>query len=109
VCDAMLDTLRWSGGNTSLDALAAGLPIVTLPGRFMRGRQSAAMLSLAGVDDAVVDDEDAYVRIAARFAADKPWRDAISARLRKGTDRLFGDGTPVAAFAAAIERLVRGD
>ena len=109
VCDAMLDTLRWSGGNTSLDALAAGLPIVTLPGRFMRGRQSAAMLSLAGVDDAVVDDEDAYVRIAARFAADKPWRDAISARLRKGTDRLFGDGTPVAAFTAAIERLVRGD
>ena len=49
VCDAMLDTLRWSGGNTSLDALAAGLPIVTLPGRFMRGRQSAGMLSLAGL------------------------------------------------------------
>ena len=31
VCDAMLDTLHWSGGNTSLDALACGLPIVTLP------------------------------------------------------------------------------
>ena len=31
-CDVMLDTLRWSGGNTSLDALAGGLPIVTLPG-----------------------------------------------------------------------------
>src|SRR5439155_1937210 len=26
VCDAMLDTLHWSGGNTSLDALACGLP-----------------------------------------------------------------------------------
>ena len=48
VCDAMLDTLRWSGGNTSLDALAAGLPIVTLPGRFMRGRQSAGMLAHNG-------------------------------------------------------------
>ncbi|MGE5104602.1 MAG: tetratricopeptide repeat protein, partial [Betaproteobacteria bacterium] len=38
-CDAMLDTLYWSGGNTSIDALACGLPVVTLPGAFMRGRQ----------------------------------------------------------------------
>src|SRR5262249_12107403 len=29
ICDAMLDTLYWSGGNTSLDALACCLPIVT--------------------------------------------------------------------------------
>ncbi|MGH8802841.1 MAG: hypothetical protein ACREX6_11180, partial [Casimicrobiaceae bacterium] len=37
LCDAMLDTLHWSGGNTSLDALACGLPVITLPGAFMRG------------------------------------------------------------------------
>ena len=66
VCDAMLDTQRWSGGNTSLDALAAGLPIVTLPGRFMRGRQSAAMLSRMGLDELVAADAEDYVRIAAR-------------------------------------------
>ena len=38
-CDAMLDTLHWSGGNTTLDALACGLPVVTLPGAFMITRQ----------------------------------------------------------------------
>jgi hypothetical protein len=27
-CDVMLDTLHWSGGNTSLDALASGLPVL---------------------------------------------------------------------------------
>ena len=108
VCDAMLDTLRWSGGNTSLDALAAGLPIVTLPGRFMRGRQSAAMLSLAGLSELVARDLDDYVRIAARLAGEGEWRNAIAARLRRGTDWLFDEATPVAAFAAALERLVRG-
>ncbi|HET7032072.1 MAG TPA: tetratricopeptide repeat protein, partial [Casimicrobiaceae bacterium] len=46
VCDAMLDTLHWSGGNTSLDALACGLPVVTLPGPLMRGRQTAGMLEV---------------------------------------------------------------
>ena len=50
-CDAMLDTLHWSGGNTALDALRAGLPIVTTPGRFMRGRQSLAMLDRLGLAD----------------------------------------------------------
>ena len=39
LCDVMLDTLHWSGGNTSLDAIACNLPLVTLPGEFMRGRR----------------------------------------------------------------------
>lgn len=52
-CDLMLDTCHWSGGNTALDALFAGLPMVAEASRFMRGRQSAAMLGLAGLDHAV--------------------------------------------------------
>ena len=106
VCDAMLDTQRWSGGNTSLDALAAGLPIVTLPGRFMRGRQSAAMLSRAGLDELIAADAKDYVRIAARLAADAPWRTSLRARMRDESGRVFGDRAPVAALADALESLV---
>jgi predicted O-linked N-acetylglucosamine transferase (SPINDLY family) len=105
MCDVMLDTQRWSGGNTSLDALAAGLPIVTRPGRFMRGRQSAAMLSLAGLDDLVAADADDYVRIAARVATDAPWREALRARIRDGRGGVFNDPQPVAALASALESL----
>jgi predicted O-linked N-acetylglucosamine transferase (SPINDLY family) len=98
-CDAMLDTLRWSGGNTSLDAIAAGLPIVTLPGRFMRARQSAAMLAIAGVPELVATDVDDYVAIASRLARERVFRDAASARLQEGAARVFDDPAPVAAFA----------
>ena len=108
VCDAMLDTLRWSGGNTSLDALAMGLPIVTRPGRFMRGRQSAGMLSLAGLDDLVAHDDDDYVRIAAQLASDRDFRVVQARRTREAAAGLFGDRSPVIAFAEALERLVRG-
>ena len=107
-CDAMLDTLRWSGGNTSLDALAAGLPIVTLPGRFMRGRQSAGMLELAGLGDLVARDESDYVRIAAQLATDREFRDHQRTRIREGAATIFGDARPVRALGDAIERLVRG-
>ncbi len=108
VCDAMLDTLRWSGGNTSLDALAAGLPIVTRPGRFMRGRQSAGMLTLAGLGDQVARDDDDYIRIAAQLACERDFRVALANRTREAAATLFGDTSPVIAFADALTGLVRG-
>jgi CRISPR-associated protein Csy1 len=89
VCDAMLDTLHWSGGNTSLDALACGLPIVTLPGAFMRGRQSAGMLSLVGVPELVASDRAEYLALVARVVGDPAWRAALGARIRAGHARLF--------------------
>ncbi len=99
VCDAMLDTLRWSGGNTSLDALAAGLPIVTLPGRFMRGRQSLGMLRLMGMDELIARDADDYVRIAVRIATDSAWQRELSSRIRTSAARVFDDRRPTAALA----------
>ena len=108
VCDAMLDTLRWSGGNTSLDALAAGLPIVTLPGRFMRGRQSAGMLRMSGLDDLVARDDEDYVRIAMRLGIDDEFSPGLEKRTREAAAKIFGDRTPVRAFADALDRLVRG-
>jgi CRISPR-associated protein Csy1 len=53
-CDVMLDSLHWSGGNTAIDALSCGLPLVTCPGSQMRGRQSLAMLRRLGLEEALV-------------------------------------------------------
>lgn len=108
VCDVMLDTLHWSGGNTSLDALATGLPIVTLPGRFMRGRQSAGMLHLMGIDELVAQDQDDYVRIVAELAADPERRAALSRRIRDAHPRVFDDETPIKALAQWLRDNVPG-
>jgi CRISPR-associated protein Csy1 len=107
VCDAMLDTLYWSGGNTSIDALACGLPVVTLPGAFMRGRQSAAMLRIVGVPELVARDRDDYLRIASRLVGDPAWRTELSARIREGRTRLFDAPQPVQAFADLLLALAR--
>jgi CRISPR-associated protein Csy1 len=102
-CDLMLDTLHWSGGNTSLDALACGLPVVTLPGRFMRGRQSAGMLRLIGLPELVAGGEDDYVRIVAQLAGDAGRRDAVGKTLRERAELIFEDPAPLSALQAFLE------
>jgi len=103
VCDAMLDTLHWSGGNTSLDALACGLPIVTLPGALMRGRQTAGMLDVMGAHDLIARSRDDYVRIAVKLATDAPWREEQCRRIVKGRDRLFDDRAPIDRLQAFLQ------
>jgi len=102
-CDAMLDTSRWSGGNTTLDAIACGLPVVTLPGRFMRARQSAAMLELAGATRLIAGDAGDYVRIAAALAGDPQFRADVSKRLVEGQSRIFDDPSPIHALSAWLQ------
>ncbi len=103
VCDAMVDTLHWSGGNTSLDALACGLPIVTLPGLFMRGRQSAGMLSLLGVPELVAGDRDGYVELALRLVAEPAWRRSLAERIRAAQGRLFDVGDAIARLQQFLQ------
>ncbi len=104
-CDAMVDTLHWSGGNTSLDALACGLPVVTLPGPYMRGRQSAGMLSLLGVPELIARDQRDYLAIALRLAGEPAWRRDLSARILAGHRRLFDDSEPI----ERLQRLLQAD
>ncbi|MEQ1595698.1 MAG: hypothetical protein ABL985_11425 [Casimicrobium sp.] len=100
-CDLGLDTFGFSGGNTSLDAFSVGLPVVTLPGEFMRGRQTFAMLSLMSSTieaSLVARDVDDYVRITTTLLADAEKREALRRDIRASNHRLFDDATPVVAL-----------
>lgn len=94
-CDVMLDTLHWSGGNTSLDALACALPMVTLPGEFMRGRQSYAMLKAMGLDELIARDKSDYVAIALHLGTDPAWRQEIQRHIAQNAGKIFENGAPV--------------
>ena len=100
--DVVVDTVHWSGGNTSLDALASGTPIVTLPGRFMRGRQSEAMLGIAGLAELVAASAEDYVRLAVDAAMDRDRNAGLRERVLAGRFALFERREPIAALEAAL-------
>ena len=102
-CDLMLDTLYWSGGNTTLDAIACGLPLVTMPGPYMRGRQSAAMLQMIGLSELIAVDPTQYVRMAGDLAGDGERRNAIRQTMRDRGAVIFEDPAPLAALQRFLE------
>ena len=105
LCDVMIDTLHWSGGNTTLDALASGLPVVTTPGALMRGRQSQAMLGIVGVPELVARDASELAATAARIGRDPAERRVLSERIAAGRDALFERDEPLRAFERLLESL----
>lgn len=96
--DVFLDTPAWSGGNTTLEAVACGLPVVTWPGPLMRQRHSYAVLRRLGIEETIAASAADYVAIAARLGRDPEWRREISERTRAVSDRVFDDLAAVRAL-----------
>lgn len=105
--DLVLDSIHFSGGATSLDALGVGTPVITLDGEFMRGRQTAAMLRLCGVDDLVAATTDAYVDLAIALCRDAPRRAELRTRILQGADALFERTDVLPALEAFLWRVAR--
>jgi predicted O-linked N-acetylglucosamine transferase (SPINDLY family)/MoaA/NifB/PqqE/SkfB family radical SAM enzyme len=110
--DVYLDSIGWSGGNTTLEAVAAGLPVVTLPTGLMRGRHSRAILTRLGLPEGIADSRDDYVARAVGLA-DPAARAAAKARLAERLPRLYHDMEPVRAlerfFREAVAEAVGGE
>ena len=100
--DVGLDAFGWSGFNSTMEATACGLPVVTAPGRTLRARHTAACHRRIGLDDLVAPDLEAYVGRAASLASSRELRRAVAAELDARHARLFDDAEPVEALAHLI-------
>ncbi len=107
LADVFLDTFTWSGGNTSLEAIACNLPIVTCPGEFMRGLHADSFLKMLGVTDTIAQNEEEYIQIAVNLGLDSEWRRDVAQRMSQGHDHLFDDKICVTALEGFYQRVVR--
>jgi len=98
VTDIFLDTIGFSGGCTSFDAIACNLPIVTMPGEFMRGRHAYAILQASGVTDTIAYNEAEYIKIAVKLGLDREWRQQIVDRIADSYANVYDDRTCVVAL-----------
>lgn len=107
ICDIFLDSIEWSGFNTAMEAVNAGLPAITLPRGHMRGRHTYAVISRLGCPEAIADTFDAYVQLAIRMGTDSTFRNAVRDREKENRPRLFKDLEAIRGLESFIERVAR--
>ncbi len=101
--DVLLDTLEWSGGKTTLEAISCGLPVVTCPGRFMRGRHAYAMLKMIGITETIAGDKADYCSIAAKLGKAPDFHNSVKQKLMDCRNNLYNDLT----FIQALENFYK--
>jgi protein O-GlcNAc transferase len=104
-CDIILDSIGWSGCNSTLESLPHDLPIVTLAGALMRGRHTSAILTMMGVTETIAGTIDTCVATAARLARDRAWYAQIRADMAANKHCVYCDGACIAALEQFLARV----
>ena len=79
--DVVLDTLPYTGGDTTAAALDMAVPVVTRVGQRAAERMSWSLLAHLGVTSTAAQSDDDYVAIACRLAEDRDWRASVAAAI----------------------------
>jgi protein O-GlcNAc transferase len=106
IADVFLDSIGWSGCNSTLEAIAHNIPVITLPGDLMRGRHTLAMLKMMGIEETIAATKDDYVKIAIRLGQDSQYRQYISRQVAENKQKLYGDLKPVRALEDFLFKVV---
>eukprot|EP00020_Sapocribrum_chincoteaguense_P005319 CAMPEP_0170752868 /NCGR_PEP_ID=MMETSP0437-20130122/12192_1 /TAXON_ID=0 /ORGANISM="Sexangularia sp." /LENGTH=883 /DNA_ID=CAMNT_0011091955 /DNA_START=28 /DNA_END=2676 /DNA_ORIENTATION=- len=105
-CDLFLDTFTFNAHGTAMDALWAGVPLLTLRGNSYQARVAASHLAALGLaDDLVTDTADAFIARAVELASNRDQLNTLRSRLvdaARSTSRLFNTASWTADFEAAM-------
>lgn len=93
--DVILDSMDWSGFNTTMDSLATDRPVVTLPGPTCRSRHSFAILKRIHLEELIARDEEDYIRLASQLAHQEAFRHQIASKIAHNKHLAFDDETAI--------------
>jgi protein O-GlcNAc transferase len=105
--DVALDTFHFGGGVTSYIILAAGTPIVTWPGPFMRGRMTLGCYRKIEMMDCVAHSQAEYVEIAVKLGTDRNFRDSVKNKIAKNNGLLFEDAEVISELRDFFKKAAR--
>jgi predicted O-linked N-acetylglucosamine transferase (SPINDLY family) len=106
-CDLhiVLDSFPYNGGMTTLEALWMGRPVLTIAGESLIARQSAAILSVAGLGEWIARDRGDFVARAVALAAKRELLGATALGLRERVRR--SPLLDARSFTSALEQAYR--
>jgi len=106
MADIFLDSIGWSANNSTFEAIACNLPVVTFPGTLMRQRHCAAIFTMMGMTETIASSLNEYVELAVRLGKDSEWRHWLSEKIAANKHRIYRDRTCITALEDFLERVV---
>lgn len=105
--DLFLDSFAVSAASTALDALSAGLPVLTKRGRQAHANVAASFLTALDLPELIAPDAEAFVARAIELAGDSGARAGLRARLESAVAaRLPFDSPRLARHVEAAFRIM---
>jgi protein O-GlcNAc transferase len=104
--DLFLDSLHHSAMTTACDAMAGGLPLLTLPGPAMASRGGASLSRAAGLPELVVTDHASYVEKAVLLSTDAQRLKSYRKRLEDRAGPLFDTAGRVRELESAFSDIL---
>ncbi|MCU0537196.1 MAG: tetratricopeptide repeat protein [Hydrococcus sp. Prado102] len=98
IADILLDSIGWSGCNSTLESIAHDIPVVTLSGDLMRGRHTTAILKMMDIQETSASNKEDYINIAARLGRDPQYRQEMARQIADNKYKLYGDLQPIIAL-----------
>jgi len=100
-----LDSIGFSGFNTAITAIESDLPIVTLKGKFMRGRLAAGVLKRVGLEELVAKNDVEYVEIVCKLIKDVVYRRKVKEIIISKREIVFNDSESIKSLEFFLKKL----
>ena len=102
LCDLGLDTIGWSGCNSSLETLAVGTPILTSPSTFMRSRHTSGILTMMGCEELITSTPKKLAERAIVLAHDQVSLQKLTSHISSSISCVYRDLGSVRGLERAI-------
>jgi predicted O-linked N-acetylglucosamine transferase (SPINDLY family) len=109
MADVLLDTTVFGGGNTSLEAFSMGIPIITMPGPYGKGRVTDAWYQMMDIQDCTASHPQDYIDKALRAVCDREYRNSLRQRILSKKSVLFNNTQGIQEFEAWLSSRYESD
>lgn len=107
VADVIMDSHPFGGCNTSFEAFACGVPVITHPSQFLNGRFTAGLYRRMGFTDLVADNREHYTELCLRLTTDEAFASSMRVLLTERVGLLFGEEASVTDWGETLQGIAK--
>ena len=103
--DVILDTIYFGGGNTSYEAFAMGKIVVTLPGKFLRGRVTLGLYKKMSIIEPIANTTSQFIKLACYYGKNKNARQRLEEMIKDRNSILFNSNEALDAHEKFFQKI----